>query len=76
MRITELLEDPGKRWDIDKLNFNILSLQELERIIELTEIAIQHEKNPKANRPMTRGEKVELNKICREAANNGKSMLL
>jgi hypothetical protein len=76
MRLTDLIEDPGKRWDPDKLNFDVLSNKELERIIDLTEIGIQHEKDPELNRPMTPGEKTELNKICRKEANNGKKRIL
>ncbi|MFH5884084.1 hypothetical protein ACG2F4_07215 [Halalkalibaculum sp. DA3122] len=76
MRLTDLIEDPGKRWDADKLNFEVLTNEELERIIELTEIDIQHKKDPETNRPMSRTEKIELNKICRQAANNGKRMIL
>ncbi|MEL7832762.1 hypothetical protein [Fodinibius sp. Rm-B-1B1-1] len=76
MRLTDLIEDPGKRWDADKLNFDVLTNEELERIIELTEVGIQHERDPEANRPMTPSEKTELNKICRRAANANRDLIL
>lgn len=76
MRITELIEDPIQRWDIANLDFGILLNSELERIIEITQVAIDHERDTETNRPMSRSEKNELNKICRKAANGGKRLTL
>jgi|GEM_PF-2503491 len=76
MRLTDFIEDPAKRWDVDKLNLDVLNTKDLKRIIELTEIGIQYDKDPDANRPMTSNEKVELDNICRKAANNGRRLML
>jgi hypothetical protein len=68
MRLDEFIKDPTKRWDVDKLDFKILTDRELHRIVDLTEIQIRYDKDPKNNRSMAAGEKTELNRILRKAS--------
>lgn len=76
MRLDKLIEDPFQRWDKQDLNFDVLSDEELQKIIDLSEVAQEHKKAPGDNRPLSRKEKIELNRIFRKAANNGKKRIL
>lgn len=71
MRLNSLFDDPLLRWNIAELNFEVFSDADLQRIIDLSEIQIQHEKNPKSHRSLNRFEVTELNTILRKAEEAG-----
>jgi uncharacterized protein YfbU (UPF0304 family) len=76
MRIDKIIEDPFQRWDKQDLNFDMLKESELQTIIDLSEVAEEHTKDPEGNRPLSKKEKIELNRIFRKAANNGRRLFL